>query len=48
MLLEGLILINFEHYDEALILATAADYENDFPVSMMSCLKAEIFIMKKQ
>lgn len=48
MPLEGLIPTNFGHYDDESILAAASIYENDFPVSMMSCLKAEIFIWKKQ
>jgi len=33
---------------DVVILMAASVYENDFPVSMMSCLKAEIFIWKKQ
>jgi len=48
MPLEGLIPTNFGHYDDTSILAAASVYENDFSVSMMSCLKAEIFIWKKQ
>lgn len=48
MPLEGLIPTNFGNYDDASILAAAFIYENDFPVGMMSCLKAEIFIWKKQ
>ncbi|KAL5244701.1 hypothetical protein ACI65C_012111 [Semiaphis heraclei] len=35
-------------YDDTSILAAASVFENDFSVSMMSCLKAEIFIWKKQ
>ncbi|XP_060863640.1 zinc finger MYM-type protein 1-like [Metopolophium dirhodum] len=48
MPLEGLIPTNFRQYDDASILVAASVYENDFPVSMMSCLKAEIFIWNKQ
>jgi len=47
MPLEGLIPTNFGNYDDESILATASIYENDFPVSMMSCLKAEIYMWKK-
>lgn len=48
MPLEGLIPNNFGQYDDASILAAASVYENDFLISMMSCLKAEKFIWKKQ
>jgi len=34
--------------EDASILAAASDYENNFSVSMMSCLKAEISIWKNQ
>jgi len=44
MPLEGLIPTNFGHYEDEYILAATSVYENDFPVTMKSCLKAEIFI----
>lgn len=46
MSLKGLIPNYFGHYDYKSILRAASVYENDFPVSMMLCLKAEIFIWK--
>lgn len=46
--LEGLIPFKFGIYDDESIFTAASVYENDFSVSMKSCLKAELFIWKKQ
>jgi len=44
----GLIPSNFSHYDDQAILAAASIYEDDFLVSMNTCLKAELFIWINQ
>ncbi|KAL4119399.1 hypothetical protein QTP88_012208 [Uroleucon formosanum] len=44
--LEGLIPSNLSHYDDQAILAAASIYEDDFLVSLNTCLKAELFIWR--
>lgn len=46
MPLKILISTHFKHYNEQSIINAASIYENEFPVSTMSCLKLEIFIWK--
>ncbi|KAL4089919.1 hypothetical protein QTP88_024855 [Uroleucon formosanum] len=46
--LEGLIPCNLSHHDDQAILAAASIYEDDFLVSMNTCLKAELFIWRNQ